>query len=191
MKLPALVATEGGNVDGENLKALYEMIAALQEELNKKLLEYQKNISKLEKEIKKLKGGINSKADREAVIDGQQQFFDDLNTNEQKVDDRRNSMMMGEFKRLGDKITAEYTELDRRVSTLEKKAQSVVTKPMVDEKLDRVEFENAMANLHDNTLDQMQKQIDKAKKDIECIEVSHPRITGNFSLTTYSFATKQ
>ena len=58
------------------------MIHALQEELNKKLLEYEKSRVKMEKEIKKLKGGIRDKADREAVIDGQQQFFDDLNTNE-------------------------------------------------------------------------------------------------------------
>ena len=65
---------------------------------------------------------------------------------------------MAEFKRLGDKITSEYTELDRRVSVLEKKSSlSTVTKPMVDDKLDRAEFENAMANLHDNTLFQMQK----------------------------------
>ena len=62
-------------------------------------------------------------------------------------------MLMGEFKRLGDKISAEYTELDRRVSVLEKRGESGVTKPMVDEKLSRVEFENAMANLQDNTLD--------------------------------------
>ena len=147
----------------------------MQEELNKKLLEYDKSRNKMEKELKKLRAGFKDKADRDAVLDGQQQFFDDLNTNEQKVDDRRNSMLMDEFKRLGDKITAEYTELDRRVSVLEKKGQNSVTKPMVDEKLDRVEFENAMANLQDNTLDQMQKQIDKAKKDIECIEVSHPQ----------------
>ena len=140
-------------MDGEQLKALYDMIHALQEELNRKLAEYDKSRAKLEKELKKLKAGVKDKADREAVIDGQQQFFDDLNTNEQKVDDRRNSMLMGEFKRLGDKISAEYTELDRRVSVLEKRGESGVTKPMVDEKLDRVEFENAMANLQDNTLD--------------------------------------
>ena len=93
----------------------------MQEELNKKLLEYDKSRNKMEKELKKLRAGFKDKADRDAVLDGQQQFFDDLNTNEQKVDDRRNSMLMDEFKRLGDKITAEYTELDRRVSVLEKK----------------------------------------------------------------------
>ena len=126
------------------------MINSLQEELNKKLAEYEKSRAKLEKEIKKLKNSMKEKADRDAVIDGQQQFFDDLNTNENKVDNKRNSMMQAEFKRLGDKITAEYTEMDKRVSILEKKPES--SKQLLDEKLDRVEFENAMANLHENSL---------------------------------------
>ena len=63
--------------------------------------------------------------------------------------------------------------MDKRLRDMEKKLNNSFTKQMLDEKLDRVEFENAMANLQDNTLDQMQKQIDKAKKDIECIEVSN------------------
>ena len=86
----------------------------------------------MDKEVKKLKTVTKEKADREAVIDGQQQFFDDLNTNENKIDGKRNSMMQEEFKRLGDKITAEYTELDRRVRELEKKMQNSLTKEMVD-----------------------------------------------------------
>ena len=69
-------------MDGEQLKAIYEMIQALQDELNKKLLDYDKSRNKLEKEVKKLKASLKDKADQEAVIDGQQQFFDDLNTNE-------------------------------------------------------------------------------------------------------------
>ena len=54
----------------------------MQDELNKKLLDYDKSRNKLEKEVKKLKASLKDKADQEAVIDGQQQFFDDLNTNE-------------------------------------------------------------------------------------------------------------
>ena len=57
---------------------------------------------------------------------------------------------MAEFKRLGDKISSEYAGMDRRVSIVEKKVmedENTVTKAMLDEKLDRVEFENAMAKL--------------------------------------------
>ena len=57
---------------------------------------------------------------------------------------------MAEFKRLGDKISSEYAGMDRRVSIVEKKVnddESIVTKAMLDEKLDRVEFDNAMAKL--------------------------------------------
>ena len=57
---------------------------------------------------------------------------------------------MAEFKRLGDKISSEYAGMDRRVSIVEKKVnddENIVTKAMLDEKLDRVEFDNAMAKL--------------------------------------------
>ena len=57
---------------------------------------------------------------------------------------------MAEFKRLGDKISSEYAGMDRRVSIVEKKVnddENIVTKVMLDEKLDRVEFDNAMAKL--------------------------------------------
>ena len=43
---------------------------------------------------------------------------------------------------------------------------------MLDEKLDKVDFENSMTSLNENMLEPMQKSIDKCKKDIECIEVS-------------------
>ena len=54
---------------------------------------------------------------------------------------------MAEFKRLGDKITAEYTELDKRTRDLEKRTATMLTKEQVDDKLSRVDFENAMADL--------------------------------------------
>ena len=57
---------------------------------------------------------------------------------------------MAEFKRLGDKISSEYAGMDRRVSIVEKKVnddENIVTKAMLDEKLDRAEFDNAMAKL--------------------------------------------
>ena len=49
-----------------------ELIKKLQEELNQRLQEQDKNRQKLEKEVKKLKQSLTDKADREAVIDGQQ-----------------------------------------------------------------------------------------------------------------------
>ena len=82
---------------------------------------------------------------------------------------------MAEFKRLGDKISSEYAGMDRRVSVMEKKFiedENTVTKAMLDEKLDKIEFVNVISKLQDITLSNLQKQVDKAKRDIECIEVS-------------------
>ena len=57
---------------------------------------------------------------------------------------------MAEFKRLGDKISSEYAGMDKRVSIMEKKVlndENPVTKEMLDEKLDRSQFEEAMGRL--------------------------------------------
>jgi len=119
----------------------------MQEQFNNQLKDCDKKIAKLEKALKALKGITKDKADVDVVLDGQQQFFDDLNANEKKIDDKRNSVLMAEFKRLGDKITAEYTELDKRTKDLEKRTSIMLTKEQVDEKLNRVDFENAMVDL--------------------------------------------
>ena len=78
-QLPALVNAAsnaefsgGAAIDGEQLKALYDMIHQLQEDFNNRLKENEKHRTKLEKELKKLKHSLREKADREAVIDGQQ-----------------------------------------------------------------------------------------------------------------------
>ena len=62
----------------------------MQEQFNNQLKESDKKITKLEKQLKALKGTTKDKADRDVVLDGQQQFFDDLHANEQKIDDKRN-----------------------------------------------------------------------------------------------------
>ena len=59
------------------------------------------------KELRTLRSSIESKASKNAILDGQQAFFDDLNKVETEVDKKRDKFIMDEFKRLGDKI---YTE---------------------------------------------------------------------------------
>ena len=79
---------------------------------------------------------------------------------------------MEEFKRLGDKLVAENTQLDSRVTALEKKSEDSVMKKLLDQKLDKDEFSNFVSMLNEETISPMQKEIDKSKKDIQCIEVS-------------------
>ena len=50
-----------------------------------------------------------TKASKDAIIDGQQAFFEDLNKVEAQVDRKRDDLIMQEFKRLGDKLVAEST----------------------------------------------------------------------------------
>lgn len=63
---------------------------------------------------------METKASKDAIIDGQQTFFEDLNTVEAKVDHKRDSLIMEEFKRLGDKVVAENTQLAMRIAAVEK-----------------------------------------------------------------------
>ena len=44
---------------------------------------------------------------------------------------------------------------------------------MLDTKIDKEEFSNFVSMLTENTIHPMQKEIDKCKKDIVCIEVSY------------------
>ena len=66
-------------MDGEQFKALQDMILKLQDEFNRRLAELEKMNAKAKKEVIKMKNSVKEKADRDAVLDGQQQFFDDLN----------------------------------------------------------------------------------------------------------------
>ena len=113
-----------------------------------------------------------TKASKDSVIDGQQRFFEDLNQVESEVDKKRDELIMEEFKRLGDKLVAENTQLDSRVTALEKKSDDSVMRKMLDQKLDKDEFSNFVSMLNEETISPMQKEIDKSKKDIQCIEVS-------------------
>lgn len=72
---------------------------------------------------------------------------------------------MEELKRLSAKVVAEHTELDARIATLEK-AKTEVSFPNVDSKLDKEEFANFVSMLTEETINPMQKEIDKCKKDI-------------------------
>ena len=56
-----------------------------------------------------------------------------------------------------------------RIKALEN-AENTITKEMMDLKLDKVEFTNFVSMLNESTISPMQKEIDKSKKDITCIE---------------------
>ena len=81
---------------------------------------------------------------------------------------------MEEFKRLGDKLVHENMQLSMRVEALEKSEAEAKLKAMLDTKLDKEEFSNFVSMLMEETVGPMQKEIDKCKKDIQCIEVSSP-----------------
>lgn len=71
---------------------------------------------------------------------------------------------MEELKRLSAKVVAEHTELDARILALEK--QTVGGEQNLDLKLDKAEFSNFVSMLTEETINPMQKEIDKCKKDI-------------------------
>ena len=73
-----------------------------------------------------------TKASKDSIIDGQQAFFEDLNKVESKVDQKRDELLMEEFKRLGDKVVAENTQLDTRLKALEKKNADGASKALLD-----------------------------------------------------------
>ena len=91
---------------------------------------------------------------------------------------------MEEFKRLGDKIAAETSSLHTRVTALEKSEKFDTFKQLLDLKLDKAEFTNFVSLLQEETISPMQKEIDKSKKDIQCIEVSDSFYITNFSAST-------
>ena len=89
---------------------------------------------------------------------------------EEKVDKKRDLLIMEEFKRLAGKVVADHAELDNRIKELEKRSTDQQIKDMIETKLDKTEFGNFVSLLTEETISPMQKEIDKAKKDIVCIE---------------------
>lgn len=85
-----------------------------------RLKEQEKLRSSLSKDLKELRKELKTKASKEAVIDGQQAFFEDLNTVESQADKKREKLIIEEFKRVGDKMLAENARLDSRLTGLEK-----------------------------------------------------------------------
>lgn len=79
-------------------------------------------------------------------------------------------LIMEEFKRLAGKVVADHAELDNRIKELEKRSTDQQIKDMLENKLDKTEFGNFVSLLTEETISPMQKEIDKAKKDIVCIE---------------------
>ena len=59
-----------------------------------------------------------------------------------------------------------------RLDALEKINHEEKLRTQLDAKLDKTEFANFVSLLQEETISPMQKEIDKCKKDIQCIEVS-------------------
>ena len=93
-----------------------------------------------------------------------------MNEVEQKVDKKRDLLIMEEFRRLAGKVVADHAELDNRIKELEKRSTDQQFKDLLDTKLDKIEFSNFVNLLTEETIGPIQKEIDKAKKDIVCIE---------------------
>ena len=112
---------------------------------------------KLSKEIKALRDELNTKASKNAVLDGQQAFFEDLNKVEANVDHKRDTFIMEEFKRLGDQIARETANLHSRVEVSEKQDREAILQRMLDEKLDKTEFLSFVSMLTEDNINPMQK----------------------------------
>ena len=110
------------------------------------------------------------KASKDSVIDGQQKFFEDLNRVESQVDRKRDQLILEEFKRLGDKIVAENTQLDIRVTALERLNNDERLRKQFDTKLDKEEFSDFITLLNEGTITPMQKDLEMCKKNVKCIE---------------------
>ena len=113
-----------------------------------------------------------TKASKDAIIDGQQAFFEDLNKIEEKKDKEREELIMQEFKRLGDKIVAESTTMDLRVKKLEAGQSDSRFKSLLDKKLDKAEFEARILDVTDSIAYPLQKQMEMVKREIKKIDVS-------------------
>ena len=81
-------------------------------------------------------------------------------------DGKYDEFIMEELKRLNAKVAEQNTELDQRIQALEK----LEIEKNFDLKLDKEEFANFVSLLTEETINPMQKEIDKCKKDIQCIE---------------------
>lgn len=91
------------------------------------------------------------------------------------MDKKRDSLILEEFKRLGDKIVAENTQLDLRVTALEKARDDERMKRMLDQKVDRTEFSDFVNMLTEGTIKPHNLEIEKANRNIKYHEVSAPR----------------
>ena len=82
------------------------------------------------------------------------------------MDKQRDALILEEFKRLGDKVAVENSQMLARLDALEKINHEEKLKTLLDAKLDKEEFANFVSLLQEETISPMQKEIDKCKKDI-------------------------
>ena len=70
--------------------------------------------------IARLKEQMKEKANKNAIIDGQQQFFNDLNKVENAVDEKRENLLLKEFSDLKVRLVTELKdEFEKRVQGVE------------------------------------------------------------------------
>ena len=71
---------------------------------------------------------------------------------------------------MGDKIVAENTQLDIRVTALERLNNDERLRKQFDTKLDKEEFSDFITLLNEGTITPMQKDLEMCKKNVKCIE---------------------
>jgi hypothetical protein len=82
-------------------------------------------------------------------------------------------LLLEEFAKLGEKMNSELTAMDMRVRVLEKKNDIDKLKEILADKIGRDEFERSISELKHINIGQLQRNVEKMRKDIECIEVSN------------------
>ena len=71
------------------------------------------------------------------------------------VDKQRDTLILEEFKRLGDKVSVENGQMQARLEALEKMNHEEKLRTQLDAKLDKEEFANFVSLLQEETISPM------------------------------------
>ena len=71
------------------------------------------------------------------------------------VDKQRDTLILEEFKRLGDKVAVETSQMLARLDALEKMNHEEKLRTQLDAKLDKTEFANFVSLLQEETISPM------------------------------------
>ena len=141
----------------EQLEAIYESIRVVKEGVDEKFKMLDERDNSLQGLLEELR----------AQIAGGKVSSSQLSLNNTRK-------FMDEIRKLQEQMATENGSIRLRLDNLEKAHSQIPSRELLDRKLDKLEFANFVSMLNEDTINPMQKQIDKCKKDIQCIEVSRP-----------------